>query len=421
MAEKSKEEKSRHSSLLFFFVLLVLPSLSTAKSTIEPCSGSDTCSSLLGYTLYADLKVSEVAALFQVDPLLLLSANSIDPSPPSAPNSILPSGLFLRVPLPCSCSDGIRRSLSVRYRTRPADTLSSLASNIFSSLASAEQIRDANGLSSADPDASLEVGQSLVIPLPCSCFNSTDNFLPAVYLSYVVREGDTVEGVAREYDTTVTDIMNVNAMGSPVIQPGDILAVPLPACTSSFPRYASDYGLIVANGSYATTAGHCVQCSCGPGNLNLYCTPASLSVSCSSMQCSNSNLMLGNITSQPTTAGCKVTSCTYGGYVNGTITTTLSTSLQPQCPGVHQFPKLITPPTQVTHDSFFVPSPSPLPSQPGGPVTAPKTSAPGSFALPGVSPANGPAGSISAATYFVNPLNHLVVVCILHLFLEFLM
>lgn len=39
------------------------------------------------------------------------------------------------------------------------------------------------------------------------------------------------------------------------------------ACASGFLRYTYDRGLIVANGSYAITASHCVQCSCGPGNL----------------------------------------------------------------------------------------------------------------------------------------------------------
>lgn len=40
----------------------------------------------------------------------------------------------------------------------------------------------------------------------------------------------------------------------------------LAACASDFPKYASDHGLIVPNGSYAITASHCVQCSCVPGS-----------------------------------------------------------------------------------------------------------------------------------------------------------
>ena len=56
---------------------------------------------------------------------------------------------------------------------------------------------------------------------------------------------------------------------------------------------------------------------------SLFCVPAPLADStCSSMQCGNSGMMLGNFTLQMTSAGCSVTSCSYGGYVNGTILTT---------------------------------------------------------------------------------------------------
>ena len=90
---------------------------------------------------------------------------------------------------------------------------------------SADQLREANSIS--DPSV-LDVGQSLVVPLPCTCFNGTDNLLPAIYLSYVVKIDDTLTGIAARYSTTITDLMNVNAMGSPAIKAGDILAVPLP-------------------------------------------------------------------------------------------------------------------------------------------------------------------------------------------------
>ncbi|KAJ6954354.1 hypothetical protein NC652_005939 [Populus alba x Populus x berolinensis] len=314
----------------FILFLINAVALVTSKSTIEPCTNSDSCNALLAYSLYTDLKVSEVASLFQIDPIALLTTNAIDISYADVENHILPSQLFLKIPITCSCVDGIRKSVSTHYKTRPSDTLSSIADSIYAGLVSADQIKEANSI---DDPSVLDVGQSLVVPLPCTCFNGTDNSLPAIYLSYVVKEVDTLAAIAARYETTLTDLMNVNAMGSAAIKAGDILAVPLPACASKFPRYASDFGLIVPNGSYAISASHCVQCSCGPGNLNLYCMPASLAVSCSSMQCRNSNLMLGNVTVQQSSAGCNVTSCSYGGYVNGTIMTTLSTYLQPRCPG----------------------------------------------------------------------------------------
>ncbi|XP_072971310.1 lysM domain-containing GPI-anchored protein LYP6-like [Typha angustifolia] len=387
--------------------------LSVSKSTIQPCTTSSSCPALLGYTLYTDLKVSEVAALFQADPLAILAANSLDFSLPSSPNSILPSGLFLRIPTTCSCSDGIYKSVFTRYTTRPADSFSLIADSVFAGLVSADQIQEANGI--ADPRV-LDAGTTLVIPLPCVCFNSTDNFLPAVYLSYVVRDGDTVASIAASYSTTTTDIMNVNSMGSAVVSPGDIIAIPLPACASTFPMYATDYGLVVANGTYAITAGRCVQCSCGPGDLNLYCTPASLAASCSSMQCSNSNLIIGNFTSQPTSGSCSVTSCNYNGSVNGSIITTLATSFQPQCPGQHQFPPLSKPPTSVIHGSFLTPSPSPM-AQAGGSATTPRSS----FPFIGVSPAYGPAGSTSGGTPTLEHFGGILSVLFVYLVLEFVL
>ncbi|KAJ1701537.1 hypothetical protein LUZ63_001316 [Rhynchospora breviuscula] len=389
-----------HLHLLLHLLLfsLFIPS-SLSKSTIEPCGASpssptDPCPSLLSYTLYADLKVAELAALFQTDPFALLAANSFDPSLPNAPNRILPAGLPVRIPTTCSCSDGIRKSVSTRYVTRPSDTLSSIAETVYGGLTSADQIKDANAISGA-----LDVGQTLVIPLHCTCFNSTDNSLPAIYLSYVVKDGETLQSITAQYATTLTDIMNVNSMGSPLVSPGDIISVPLPACSSMFPRFASDYGLVVANGTYAITAGRCVQCSCGPGNLNLFCTPASFGASCSNMQCTGGTLMLGNYTAQATSAGCSVTSCNYGGFVNGTIITALSTSIQPQCPGQHLFPPLLSIPTSAMHQSYLPPSPAPLP-QAGGTLNMPGSSIPGSIAG---APSGGPTGSAHA---LANQFNH---------------
>ncbi|BFG19099.1 hypothetical protein CerSpe_053730 [Prunus speciosa] len=419
-------KKPFHKTHIFLSLLVFtnVALLVTSKSTIEPCANSDSCNALLGYTVYTELKVSEVASLFQIDPIALLTANAIDISYPDVENHILPSQLFLKIPIVCSCVDGIRKSVSTHYKTRPSDTLASIADSIYSGLVSADQIREANSIS--DPSV-LDVGQALVVPLPCTCFNGTDNSLPAIYLSYVVTPVDTLAWIAARYSTTLTDLMNVNAMGSTAIKAGDILAIPLPACASNFPRYASDYGLIVPNGSYAITASHCLQCSCGPGNLNLYCQPASLAVSCSSMQCRNSNLMVGNVTVQQSGGGCNVTSCNYGGFVNGSIITTLSTSLQPRCPGEQKFPPLIAPPTSAIRDTTFAPSPAPQSDGAGGTGT-PKSSSlvPSTTSmLPGLAPIGGPAGSASGsasdACSLINPLANFPTAVLLLLYVKFMM
>ncbi|WVZ11581.1 hypothetical protein V8G54_016111 [Vigna mungo] len=77
---------------------------------------------------------------------------------------------------------------------------------------------------SSDPLV-LDVGHNLVVPLPCTCFNRRHNYLPSIYLSYVVNPMDTLAAIAARYFTTLTDLMNVNDMGSAAISDRDILVL----------------------------------------------------------------------------------------------------------------------------------------------------------------------------------------------------
>lgn len=205
---------------LSFFVL---PSLMHAKSVIEPCSSSDSCTSLLSYILPWDSKISEIAYRFQVNITDILAANSINPSIPSLGNQILRANSVFKIPISCPCVDGIRRSVSTTYGVRAADSVESIADG-YGGLVSAEQIRSANGINGNNQ---LLSRQSLVIPLPCTCFNNSNNGVATVYMSYVVQRGESLSGIGLEFGTTVVDLEAVNGLGQPVVDPGDILAVPI--------------------------------------------------------------------------------------------------------------------------------------------------------------------------------------------------
>ncbi|XP_059065145.1 lysM domain-containing GPI-anchored protein 1 [Cryptomeria japonica] len=214
-----------------FFVLIMLCFFNGqlevyCKSTIEPCDGSDTCNAMVGYNLHTDLKISEVASRFKVDPVAPLGVNGIDVSYPDVENQILPTKYFLRVPVTCNCVNGLRQCSSVTYKVRASDTLYNIANSVFGGLVTAEQVRVVNCIS--DPNL-IDMGQSLTIPLPCSCFNGTDNGLPTIYLSYVVQPEDTLAGLGVKYGTTIIDLMTVNALGAAAIKAGDIIVVPLGA------------------------------------------------------------------------------------------------------------------------------------------------------------------------------------------------
>lgn len=46
------------------------------------------------------------------------------------------------------------------------------------------------------------------------------------YIKYVIKENDTLFGIAKMYGTTVNEIMNVNNLVTPLIYPNQIILIP---------------------------------------------------------------------------------------------------------------------------------------------------------------------------------------------------
>lgn len=194
------------------------------------------------------------------------------------------------------------------------------------------QIQSVNNIS--DPNTIL-VGQKLWIPLPCSCDEVNGDTV--VHYGYLVPAGSTVSGIAEQFSTTESTLLNLNGMNSSANLLADsILDVPLKVCTSSVQNNSSDYPLLVPNGTYVFTANSCVRCQCNAANnWILDCKPSGIKLprgqTCPSMQCVGTAFDLGNTTSD---SNCSLSRCSYAGYINGTIETTLTQeSTCPSSPG----------------------------------------------------------------------------------------
>lgn len=329
----------------------------SSKSVIEPCDSSTSCSSLLSYRLPYDSILSQISQRFQTNLTHLLAANAFDPAMPFPANQILPQNALVKVPISCPCVDGIRRSLATVYTVKAIDTVDSIAMG-FGGLVSSQQIQTANGLSGSDR---IKIGQSLVIPLPCACFNNSDNGVTVVYLLYVVGGGESLRSIGAVYGTTVTDLVAVNGLGNPLVYPGDILAIPIPACSSAYLNLNNE-NFLVPNGSYALTAYDCVQCTCGPKDVILRCSPSPFATNCKTFQCKGTCLLIGDVHEQTTKTGCSVATCLYRGYHGHSILSSISNTSQLRCSGdrngsIFPFSK---PPT--LKQSTFAPEESVTPS-----------------------------------------------------------
>ncbi|KAI5448531.1 hypothetical protein KIW84_015807 [Lathyrus oleraceus] len=96
-------------------------------------------------------------------------------------------------------------------------------------------------------------GDTLWIPLPCSCDKVDDNSV--LHYAYVVESGNTTDIIAQKYGTTPQTLLSVNGIDDPkTLQAGQVLDVPRPVCKSNVGNNSMDFPLLVPNGTYFYTA-----------------------------------------------------------------------------------------------------------------------------------------------------------------------
>ena len=98
------------------------------------------------------------------------------------------------------------------YTVKAGDTLYGI-SNQFG--VSVTELAELNGIKGSN----LAIGQ--VLKIPSSAGTNPNNMF-----MYTVKSGDTLYGIARKFGTTVKEIMNLNYFKDTNIKPGDVIRIP---------------------------------------------------------------------------------------------------------------------------------------------------------------------------------------------------
>ncbi len=98
------------------------------------------------------------------------------------------------------------------YIVKKGDTLYGI-SNQFG--VSVTELAELNGIKGSN----LQIGQELTIP-------SKSGTNPNNMFMYTVKSGDTLYGIARKYNTTVQEIMNLNYFTNTNLIPGQVIRIP---------------------------------------------------------------------------------------------------------------------------------------------------------------------------------------------------
>lgn len=80
---------------------------------------------------------------------------------------------------------------------------------------SVTELAELNGIKGSN----LQIGRELIIP-------SKSGTNPNNLFMYTIKSGDTLYGIARKYNTTVQDIMNLNYFKDTILYPGQIIRIP---------------------------------------------------------------------------------------------------------------------------------------------------------------------------------------------------
>ena len=98
------------------------------------------------------------------------------------------------------------------YTVKAGDTLYGISNQFGVSVTELANLNNVNA-------SNLQIGQVLIIPT-----NSGTN--PNTMFMYTVKKGDSLYSIAKKYNTTVQEIINLNNLKSNVLQIGQVLRIP---------------------------------------------------------------------------------------------------------------------------------------------------------------------------------------------------
>ncbi|KAI3838787.1 hypothetical protein MKX03_030939 [Papaver bracteatum] len=257
------------SKLLLCILLVSVLRFSSVKSQGFTCKSTTKCKSLAGYVSPNSTTLSDIANLFGLtDFNSFLGANNF-PMEDTSPNKSVAAKETIKIPFTCSCKNGTGISDNTPvYKVKAGEGLDHIARNIYSLLVTYQQIASVNNIT--DPNK-IQVGQSLMIPLPCSCDAVDGN--QVVHYAHTVPPKETLEMIGEEFGVTEKTLLTLNGLvDAKDLKAESVLDVPLKVCTTSVNKTSPDYPMLVPNGTYIVTANNCVRCACySTSDLKINC------------------------------------------------------------------------------------------------------------------------------------------------------
>ncbi|KAL2629729.1 hypothetical protein R1flu_014415 [Riccia fluitans] len=195
------------------------------------CKPREGCSAALAYyKLVANDNLLSLSDRFMTTVQEVQRYNNIP-----VPDSVLEDQVVL-FPFPCKCTDD-NLGYSFLYSVKLDDTITEIAEDLYENLSRNEWISKANP---SIKDTTIYEGLRLNIPVNCSCGDPDISLEYGLFVTYPLRSGDNVSGLAEQFQTDELTIQKYNpSVNWNRLSPGeDIIYIPQREySTGQYPSY----------------------------------------------------------------------------------------------------------------------------------------------------------------------------------------
>lgn len=208
-----------------------------------PLNGSVFGGSWIGVGLGVVVIIGLVAGVIRYQNNLSAQAQVVEAKPTLTPtitqtHTVAPTPTITDTPIPTATFTPTPTPTPLVYLVKAGDN-PSLIADLYG-----VNLDDLLELNNIDDVSSLQVGQVILIPTGAKSNPATEESKPVDLVEYIVKAGDTLLGIALEYETTVDAITTVNPDTSlSLIFPGQKIMVPLatptPTATPTTPATAT--------------------------------------------------------------------------------------------------------------------------------------------------------------------------------------
>lgn len=162
---------------------------------------------IIRYTVQRGDTLTSIATKYETTPLLLKQVNNLT-------TDVLRVGQELLVPQFLVSETELSEPTVAIYRVQSGDTLWSIARRFGTTVSI---IKELNNLK----DNLIRIDQELLVPI------IPPLIIPPGQTTYIVKKNDTLYAIAKQYETTVSELQTLNNLDSDLINIGQILLVPL--------------------------------------------------------------------------------------------------------------------------------------------------------------------------------------------------